>query len=292
MNIHKTLRPVIVLLGSLLLAACSSSEAGSGGSAELSTRSILLGDSETLTEATFDAEESFQQLLVPCMTAAGFEYFPIDVSAQRDQQSEIGNTASSPNDVPSLEQAEERGLGLSLLVESQVGNLVLEGSTDTADRDEYLASLTGSELEEYGMALSECEDQASSESGVDNIFTLIDEASQFSAEIGSRLQSDADFISLNEAWAACYVEAAPPDGLEASMPSEVMIALTDELSGLDVEAALNSGGLQTSAEWNAFKQREFDAALVVASCGESVSYSDSFRILQERIVDDVLSSNG
>lgn len=278
---------LLVSLG--VVVGCGGDQASQESKEPLTVRSFLVGDRERIDDALMSSEEVFQDSVASCMALEGFDYFPSDVAAQQAaiQQYRSRRPSGLVGAVPAVEEARRSGFGIADELEGRVGASSSLGPRPS--RNELIQdSLGEAERQEYFATLAECERAAESESGVDEIYRMTDEAHELSIEIGERLLADREFISLNDEWSRCYRQSSIVSDYDVTLPFEAIDMLYFELEQLDFSDLSDESAITADEGWLAFKAREREVALAVSQCVESVGYAERFRAIQLEVVDEVL----
>lgn len=224
-----------------------------------------------------EMERAAERSIVECMTAAGFEYLPIDFAGQFEPEA----TGADPD---SREYAQANGYGISIRPAFDA-----LGPQDIDDpNDQIRASLSDAELEAYQLALfgeepadGEPVDPATQGGCVAEAYqqvyaaqAQIGEVERFFGEYGDelaeleqRFRSDPRFLELEERWAMCMNAA----GFEVSTREAIFVELNRRMS--EVAAEMEPGqdiSPEREAEMDEVRDWERSVAVAEWDCNQPV----------------------
>jgi hypothetical protein len=291
-------RPRLVPVGiaaivvSLALAGCSAdADSGSGSGSELSFEDSPLNE---YMAAVYDAQEDVdyeqqqketEELIAACMADEGFEYIPVDYSAQYEEMDE-----QDIEDQNTEEWVAENGYGMNQTPEQAAE--ANEQATEFVDpNQDYVSTLSeseqmafyevlygptpdDSELDEdgsyeYNWEEAGCSGAAQHETGGDSMWDDPAHKNVTDAmnDLWTDLESSPAMTKLNSDWASCMADAGHPD---FAVKNDAMNAVMDEQNALWEGSETGP----TEEETAAARDNELKIALADFRCAEEVDYMD------------------
>ena len=283
---------LIATTGAVVMAAaaCAGSAPAStpDAGAELGVESFLSSDPADAERRLLELELRFQESVATCMRAEGFEYLPVDDTAEVELLEEMSERREGENAVllarglPSLAFAEREGYGMIQSIEL----LASAPRVDAVDvNEEYVDSLAPSEAEAYSNALGACEEAAGDDVGFEGVYELMDVASEVSFEAESRLVADPTYIDLLERWAECVASSGLEIGAPVETPFDLLIA-TERMV---------MGGLPDVPDTERFDELrglEIERATVAATCADDLDLSSRVETMVAAFYDEELARRG
>lgn len=279
------IRYSLLVFGCLVIVACAEDEEQVlNGESDLLVEAVVSPDPRLEAALLFDIEVDFQEALIGCMRARGFEYY----STEQRESAEMGRLfaffdALEGDDgvfslLPSVSEARDRGFGVSLVLQ-QLSSGVGVGAVDR--NVEYVEALSADAQRAYANALGAggnngCQARAEQDVGIVGIFETLDSAAARSQRVDDVLQFDVEVFDKVAAWMSCLVEA----GVDEPIVDPFVFAESTRSRLVD---SVQSNTLSTADAIDA----DIEMALLSSRCGGGAEYE---QWLQRRrvVIDDEL----
>ncbi len=273
----------LAVLGAL--AACSQGTQPSSTSS-MSAELFLQSDQTIINDAVLEVELLFQQSVSDCMIQEGFEYFPVDDSAETAAANRAFNIVVGVEaerlsyGLVSNEYATDWGYGIARRYGEPPPGVSFDRPINR--NEEYLAELSQTAREEYARSLGGCEDNAD-ETVFAPVITAQESAGDIMQNVAELLAVHPEVLQLKSDWSRCIAESGVQE-LAGASPAEPM-----ELIFLLEQLASQSLADPSEAALAEFQAIEINVASESARCAESADYFVRVSMLRSELVNAELA---